>query len=257
LNTQDPLQWRVLPLAISLACATLLFGSFFLPGTAPLWQVLDVHVAFALNSLVTDSHAQQLLWAFGNLRLFDYIAAVVMLLLVVHYVLRDTRHAPAERAARAGLVCLSLLLLIGIVRDLILAHLDLQRTSPSLVLEPFTRLDQVINPGAKSSSDESFPGDHGTVVAIYVYLMWACAGRRYGVAALAIAMLVCLPRLVAGAHWLTDNIVGGGGIALLAVPWITFTSLGPWVVARITPLLAAAGMRTRQAGRRYSRRPDS
>src|SRR5699024_7766501 len=102
--------------------------------------------------------------------------------------------------------------------------------SPSLSLQPFTMIASATGLDVKDSSHQSFPGDHATVVATFVYLLWAFAGRRYGLTALLVAIIACMPRLVAGAHWLTDDVVGGLGMACLTVPWVMFTPVRPLLV---------------------------
>lgn len=108
--------------------------------------------------------------------------------------------------------------------------------SPSLSLQPFTMIASATGLDVKDSSHQSFPGDHATVVATFVYLLWAFAGRRYGLTALLVAIIACMPRLVAGAHWLTDDVVGGLGMACLTVPWVMFTPVRPLLVNGLSAL---------------------
>src|SRR5699024_1964984 len=160
------------------AFAAVLFLSYLIPGPADLWYTLDVHVAFGLNSLVETSWLEQLIWSVGNMRLFDDVIALAMLTLLLHYVVRGPNTTPSVRAAHAVISSVMLVLLVALTRDLIFRHVP--HDSPSLVLEPFTRLSQVNSLHVKDSSMVSFPGDHATVVATFVYLFWALAGWRYG-----------------------------------------------------------------------------
>lgn len=236
-------QWRWRPLIISLAIAVALFVTYVMPGSADLWHALDVHVAFALNSWVTTNQLQQLIWSIGNMRVFDFISGAAMLLVLAYYVLKGRQATASVRCAYAIVISVMLVALVALTRNVIFQHFP--NPSPSLVLEPFTRLSEVNSFGVKDSSSVSFPGDHATVVATFVFLLWVLAGWRYGIVACIIAIIACMPRLVAGAHWLTDDVVGGAGTAFATVPWVVFTPLSAAIVARLAPWLARLGERVR------------
>lgn len=238
-------QWRAL--LLSYAVATLLIASYLLPFTYPLWHALDVHTAFVLNNLVRDNHAQQLLWSFGNLRIFDYVPGAAMLLVLVHFALFGEGRV-GVRMAQSFIVCVLLIGLVAITRELIFKGVD--RDSPSVVLQPFTMLSDTTSLDPKDHSHNSFPGDHATVVATFVYLLWVVAGRRYGIVAFLIAAITVLPRLVSGAHWLSDIVLGGVVTALLTVPWVVFTPVQAWLVERLLRVARIpAGLRSEERSR--------
>ena len=56
---------------------------------------------------------------------------------------------------------------------------------------------------------------------------------------LGITVLFMLPRLVAGAHWVSDDFVGGLLIALLAIGWGYCTPLGAHLAALLQWLARA------------------
>lgn len=243
-------QWRLRPLVLSLVLSALLFVTYAMHATAGYWHAIDTWFAFALNGWVATDHVQQLIWSVGNMRLFDYVTAVIMLAVLLHYVARGARATPSVRAAQAVVISVMLVVLVSITRNLLFQHLP--HDSPSLVLEPFTRLTQTNSLDFKDSSTVSFPGDHATVVATFVFLLWVLAGWRYGLTAFVIAIIACLPRLVAGAHWLTDDVVGGVGTALATVPWVVYTPLAGWLVERLAPPLAGLGYRVAPGRRKQA-----
>ena len=55
------------------------------------------------------------------------------------------------------------------------------------------------------------------------FLLWFFAGRRYGLVSAVFATFFVLPRLVSGAHWFTDAIIGGVVTALVVVPLVVYT----------------------------------
>ena len=213
--------WNLRGLMISYGIAALLVLSYLWAPTRMVWDGLDRHIALGLNSMVQTSYTEQMFWAFANLRVFDYIAAFILLGVLIAYVMRG-QNAPRDvRIARSILVCVLLLVLVAITREFLFK--DVSRESPSLVLEPFTMLSEHTPLNPKDHSTQSFPGDHATVVATFTFLLWFFAGRRYGLVSAVFATFFVLPRLVSGAHWFPDAIIGGVVTALVVVPLVVYT----------------------------------
>ena len=110
-----------------------------------------------------------------------------------------------------------------------------ERLSPSLVLEPVFRLSEVVTSvKVKDVSGNSFPGDHGTAVSLFTVFIWVFSGWRRGLAALALAIFAVLPRLMGGAHWITDLLVGSASIALVTTGLTFGTPIAKWCLALLT-----------------------
>lgn len=242
--------WNLRGLLISYGIAALMVLSYLWSPTRMLWDSLDRHIAFGLNSLVQTSRPEQLFWAFANLRVFDYIAAFILFGVLACYVLRGT-NAPREvRFARAVVVCVLLVLLVAFTREFLFK--DVARESPSLVLQPFTLLSEHTPFDAKDHSTQSFPGDHATVVATFTFLLWFFAGRRYGLVSALLATLFILPRLVSGAHWFSDAVIGGVVTALVAVPLVVFTPVQDALVRALVGLMR----QTRRGAHAHTHHPS-
>ena len=238
--------WNLRGLVVSYGIAALLVLSYLWAPTRMLWDGLDRHIAFGLNSLVQTSYPEQLFWAFANLRVFDYIAAVILLGVLITYVLRGDNAPRDVRIARSIVVGVLLILLVAITREFLFK--DVARDSPSLVLEPFTMLSEHTPFDAKDHSAQSFPGDHATVVATFTFLLWFFAGRRYGLISAIFATLFVLPRLVSGAHWFSDAIIGGVVTALVAVPLVIYTPVQDILTRMLVDLIR----RTRHKAKMHS-----
>lgn len=223
--------WRPAALLASVLISALLFGSYFYQYTRRLfWHAIDRPVAYALNSLIEHSHAQQILWAAGNLRAFDYVIAVAMLAILVVYTLRGNQLTRSIRCAQCVIIGILLLALVSLTRHVIFGRFD--NDSPSMVLEPFTLLSEEVTDWPwkiKDHSGTSYPGDHATVVATFTFLLWVIAGWRYGLAAAVVSVIAVLPRMVAGAHWFSDIVAGGVATAFLVAPWVVFTPIAWWL----------------------------
>ena len=75
----------------------------------------------------------------------------------------------------------------------------------------------------KDASGRSFPGDHASVLLLWAIFLspFARGWRRWLVWGL--TLLFILPRLVSGAHWLSDVLVGGLFLSLIAIGWGLYT----------------------------------
>ena len=106
--------------------------------------------------------------------------------------------------------------------------------SPSLELTSFTSLDALYPQlSAKVSSGSSFPGDHASVLIIIASYCLLHVINRWSLLVLGLAIVFMLPRLFSGAHWLTDQLVGGTLIAFFTIAWGRFTPYLAWATSRV------------------------
>jgi membrane-associated phospholipid phosphatase len=68
-------------------------------------------------------------------------------------------------------------------------------------------------------------------------LLYFFAGRRLGAYALFYSVFRVLPRLIVGAHWFSDVVVGSGCLALFFLSWTLCTPLHTWIIDRIEKFL--------------------
>ncbi len=226
-------QWRPRAL-IALQLTSLILLASWLPvaGKAT-WHSLDTPVFRLLNDSLGHVHGWDLLWALLSTRLADFLAAVVMLLSLITPGLVFQR----LQVRRALLVFIALLVVTLLVRTLFTRFIDglgLQHASPSVALgndfslsAAFPWIEQVLE--IKDRSSRSFPGDHASVLLLWAaFLSLFARGKRLLLVWLTCVLLL-LPRLVAGAHWLSDNLVGGGFVVMQTLAWGYCTPLGRWL----------------------------
>ncbi|MCC6240292.1 MAG: phosphatase PAP2 family protein [Phycisphaerales bacterium] len=253
-----PANWRFNGLLIAHLLAGLLIGSWWLAPTRQIWDSIDEWVAINLNGLLAHGHGWQIFWAITNARIFDLVAAGIMMGLLLLYLWRGgAAEQFNQRLAQITFIGMYLLVVVTISHKFLFKNVG--RHSPSLMLEPFYLLSDLLDDlriNYKISSKNSFPGDHATVVAVFAGLFWTIANWRYGLAAAVLALLFILPRLVGGAHWLTDTLVGGGAIALIAVSWAVATPLAATIIQRLTDFFDALARRIDRR-RQDQRQPSS
>jgi membrane-associated phospholipid phosphatase len=78
---------------------------------------------------------------------------------------------------------------------------------------------------AKDTASDSFPGDHGLVLLLFAGFVSFFMPRIYGIIASVMMVIFTLPRLMSGAHWLTDEIVGAVAVGVMCLSWVLATPL--------------------------------
>lgn len=185
-----------------------------------LWKELDYAAFKTLNGSLKDRPATQKFWALTNHRAFDLVQMSLVALLYTVFVLRGNSREEKLKRVQAGFY-MAACIIIGLQ----IFHFTLfffNRFSPTMIpLEGAVRLSQMegITWSVKDISARCFPGDHSTFLFLIAIFVFYNAGWRYGSVALILAILGVLPRLVGGAHWFTDVVVGGGAISLVVASW--------------------------------------
>ncbi|GAA0793086.1 phosphatase PAP2 family protein [Marinobacterium sediminicola] len=247
--TPDPVfstRWRpALLIGMHLAAAALLF-SFVNESGRALWRSLDAQIFFALNGSLFASETWASFWAWMNTREVDAISALVMLVFLVFPGLGLKRNQ--LQAGFTGFLLLMILMLP--MREALSEYSvssGLSGHSPSLQLEPAYRFStELPDIPAKDSATTSFPGDHASVLMVWLGFLLFNARNLGTLAATALALFLMSPRLFGGAHWFTDAAVGGLSLALVTLAWACASPVPHWMNQGLMRLL---GPLYRLAGR--------
>jgi len=194
-----------------------------------MWLVIDETVFWGLNQSLAGSRAWQVFWAVANNRAVDVVSALLMTAVFLHFLLRDRRN-------RTDTVSAIFLMFVGlaIVGVQCGKAMDIGRYSPTLVHSSALRLSELVaSISTKDISANSFPGDHATVLFIFVGVVSYYLPRTYATAAWLIAAVFMVPRLMGGAHWLTDDLVGSTAIAVFVLSCAFGTPLHRVVTDRL------------------------
>ncbi len=247
-------QWH--PVAMALSCfsaAVLTVTWLFEPGRG-LWDQLDVVVFRTLNNTLAWGKAWQSVWAITNWRPFDMVTGAAILLIL----LATVKHAFTGRATRGWL---SLAMLIAatfaakLFAEFMIDHaLIYHRPSPTKVLSETWRLSTLVTwVNCKDTSPWSFPGDHGIVLLLAALYTSYFGNHRLKLAAWLVATIAMLPRLVGGAHWATDVVVGSGTMALLVSAFLFATPVHDWILDHMPSRPAGGHADTDAAPQRIAR----
>jgi len=217
-----------LPLILLLNAAGLaLFFSWYLPVNHGFWFPLDSAVFHFFNQELVKSEAFLWLVAITNNRAFDGISLIAMGCLMLSFWLKEDKTG-RRRIMIVGLV----MLLAAVVINQLAQHLmPVTRASPSLYFPDINRVSELLHIPTKDASKDSFPGDHGMMLLIFSAFMLRYFGKKAFAIALIIVAVFAFPRVMIGAHWLTDIVVGSLSAVLIGLPWCLMTPLSDRIIA--------------------------
>ena len=227
-------------ISLQLIAFFLLF-SWFWPTTQALWLHLDYQVFNILNSSLTLHRSWQILWALCNCRPFDGVVLILFLLSVT----RPNWVFAQEHTKKILLLLIATSIIALMIRYGMKYLFNIKRASPSLILPHAIRLHELVPfLPAKDQSHNSFPGDHASLTLVWWGIVLLYTHKNHWRFTASAAMIVILlPRLIAGAHWLTDDVIGGLFVALLAIAWTCFSPLSKVILRLDCTLLAPRWMK--------------
>jgi Kdo2-lipid A phosphotransferase len=224
------LRWCLPNLLLWQFGALLLLLSWFIEPTRALWLSVDnVFFRFFNDSLKAGNDAWRMLWALANHRLFDAVSAALLVLVFMASARRNGRTSWSWHAAVVTVTVIAVLIGTRI------GHLlPVERPSGTMVYDDVFRLNSWAKGfETKDISHSTFPGDHGMVALIGFGYAFHFLSRRYVWAAMLAGLVIVMPRLVGGAHWLSDELVGAGFVGILVLSWSFYTPLAGVLVEKL------------------------
>ncbi|MEI8554316.1 Kdo(2)-lipid A phosphotransferase, partial [Escherichia coli] len=103
--------------------------------------------------------------------------------------------------------------------------IPVKRASPTLTFTDINRVSELLSVPTKDASRDSFPGDHAMKLLIFSAFMCRYFGKVAGLIPLIIFVVFAFPRVMIGAHWFTDIIVGSMTVILIGLRWVLLTPL--------------------------------
>lgn len=220
--------WNYRRLLLNHAFIALLLLAFFLPGVSTLINGLD-HAFFRfLNESLRGHPSWQYFWALANHKLTDWLHDVVFLILIICAIASAPKQERIKKTAQFLFCIFYLAFLIYFINRLLFReNLEIVRFSPSLQLDDSVRLSKEIpGMGIKDASTQSFPGDHATTALFFAAAYSYYANKKLAILGWIYGIFICLPRLIAGAHWLSDVAIGSTCLILFFLTWAFYSPFG-------------------------------
>lgn len=238
------------PLALSaqtkkLFAVQLLLSLLLFSHALAVWDWADRHFFTWVNAPLANSHSLRLFFAYANQRLADWIMDLCILGFYSWAIWKAGKGHRHRRAAELLFSILWTALTILLINRLFCRDLlSLRRASPCHVIESAVLLSDTITAfPIKEFTMKSFPGDHATTAMLFAMSYAYFVRGKAALLALLFGAFLCLPRLVVGAHWLSDIVVGSGSIALFSLSIAFFTPLSSSLIMRIEKMLRLFSVR--------------
>jgi len=190
-------------------------STLVLVGLLTLWAIpfthaslswLDEHTFKILNHSLAWGYPWQVFWGMLNHPLENKIGLAFAVSIHLIFWLRS----PADQKLELGLKLLFFWgcfeLVYAVKNTIFEVWFGIKRASPSLVFPDETlKLSELLqNSKIKDSSRSSFPGGHALFIIYWGLLSWKLIPSPQRVWILGLSFFLCIPRLVSGAHWLSD-----------------------------------------------------
>jgi len=222
---------------VHLACLILLLSWIWAP-TRVAWDFIDTAFFHTVNGWIATNSFSQWFWALSNHKYMDWVHDVFMLGFLLHFIF-EYRQERLRRAVR-GFLCVLIggMIILGLNRGVFRYVVNLDRPSPSIVCEKVIRLsEKVPQIHVKDRSRDCYPADHATTAIIFFAFALLFMSPRVKVLSFFYFWYFCLPRLIVGAHWFTDVVMGSLAIGLIPLSWIYGTPLALYCEDAILKLL--------------------
>ncbi|MCK4934553.1 MAG: phosphatase PAP2 family protein [Simkaniaceae bacterium] len=225
-------KWNLKVLFLPPLIITLLILSWISPLLHVFWDALDLAAFQLFNGWIAKSYFWQNFWAIANHKKVDWLHDIFMLSFFFLYIRKGLG---AEKIKRVSELIFCILLIAATIffinKTLFHDIIPIPRSSPSITIPNATLLSQHIDwLSIKDYSRSSFPGDHGTTACLFAGIVCILMGRRLGILAIFYAIFFCLPRLIVGAHWVTDLLFGSLAIAIFSLSIAVGTPLAYYCV---------------------------
>lgn len=197
---------------------TLLVGSFLFPPSRLVWDAIDVYAFRMLNGLLEYPTLVPIIGKL-NTRAFDWASDLIIFLLLLPFFFEKGCEPLSRRLARFLYLIAVGAFIIAFINEYFIAKvITVRRNSPTVCLENTYRLSEMITEyRVKDSSVISFPSGHATPAWLLIFYAIHLRGLVRALPSICYGIFMMLPRLIGGAHWLSDALVGTLTITALSL----------------------------------------
>lgn len=206
-------------------CGLLLFFSWYLHPINGFWISLDTHIFYYFNQYLLPNTFFATFIAYVNNRAFDLVIVLAMGAIYYH------TYRKQDYAGKRHLIIIGLVMVISaVIINQIGQNIPIERPSPTLHFQDVNRVGEVTGIPTKDASGDSFPGDHALMLLIFCSFILRYLSFRSFLCALLITVIFSLPRVIAGAHWVTDIFAGSIPLTLITTSWLLITPLSDIII---------------------------
>ncbi len=240
-SIQNKANWNIRYLIFShILVACLVFSIFYQPLYSLTWKLLDEGCSHFLTSTITRSSFWQNFWALANHRIGDAIEDICFVLFFIWLIKTTPKGGKLKKSAEFIFLALLTAAVVIFINNLLFKQIvHIKRHSPSLILDSLPRLSDYISwIKVKSASKASFPSDHSTTAVMFVTNFFLLSKNRPLLITVSLyGIFLCCPRLIAGAHWITDILCGSTSVVLIIFSWALCSPFASFCIKKIHKML--------------------
>lgn len=233
-------RWRIKPLILShLLAAFLVCSVFYTPLYNILWKTVDVACFHKMAGLITTSTFWQDFWAVANHRIGDAIEDVFFLIFFLWLIKITPRGEKLQRSAEFVFLALLTTAVVLLINNYLFKQaVHIVRHSPSLSIPDAPKLAHLVSwIKVKGGSKASFPSDHATTAILFICnFLYLSRNTLFSFCVCLYGAFLCCPRMIAGAHWLTDILCGSSSVVLIIFSWAFYTPFASVCMKKIHQL---------------------
>ena len=232
-NDANP-RWHIRSLLFSIIAIELCLLLWFSAYTSPWCVYLDTRFFLILNQTLLWSKHWAQLWGWLNHPAESWLNLVLMMLINILAIFSLPKNQ-RKKACMFVIYCWILFQLGLFLSHTIFGNswLAIKRASPSLVISKSIKLSELVNFSVKDHSENSFPAGHTFVLIYWAGFTVKYATQKFKFLTYLVSIILILPRLISGAHWLSDVIF----TTAISYAWLTVvigTPLYYCIEARLT-----------------------
>lgn len=203
-QNKDP-AWKLTQITKNLLLVLACLLVWFMPALHAFWQKLDVACYALLNQSLLHSRAWQLFWGYLNHPNETWLNLVAMGSINILAIATLCKEKRPRAISLVIYFWFFFQLVLLFTQKAFIGGLHLQRHSPSIVHEPWLILSEALGIGnIKVYSHCCFPAGHVLVLVFWAKFTLLYCNDQIKKLVIFTAVLLTLPRLFSGAHWLSD-----------------------------------------------------
>jgi membrane-associated phospholipid phosphatase len=184
--------------------------SWYIPFFYQIWDKIDLSIAISFNAFFKDKLFLQKIVAFVNSRYGDWsYETIVAFIYIFSAFKKDKEERKKTLFFLLIVIAITVLVQIGVNSIICRKVLSLSRLSPSHVFNLPVDFSVFNFPHNHIFTNHSFPSDRSTTLIICVLFSFSFLKKFPASLILILSIISASSRLIVGAHWMSDIILGG------------------------------------------------
>lgn len=223
--------WKIKSLVFANIFAVLLFTTWLYEPMSSFWFKVDSETFWAFNNSLMWGETWQTIWGIANNRAFDIVAVVAIVIPFVYF-----GYKSGWKLSHTFSI-LIMIAFIAVLSLLIGKEIPIERASATIYFPDSLKITELVSFSTKDSSGDSFPGDHGISLMIFAGFAFFYLSKSYGILVSVLAIFFTFPRVMVGAHWVSDELVGAVSLGTIMLSIVFFTPVHKFLLNKIEKIV--------------------